>query len=213
MNQLEKIEKEFPLLCIEAMSQRKNGAVNIADINDCNDIGDLLHWSETDQGEDFWELVYQGEYDRAKQMEPHLFEEPEKWIPKVGEQFFRISERTGRTLSFIRVQGHWDEMLDTCYPTEAAALASIQPKVVGVDMAQKGADKTYIFTSEINTNAPWEIVDVPATRNEGYRDSDGPVPTPIAAIEPPHPHADSWVPAFGMDFSSAQHMSRKWVRL
>lgn len=129
MNKLERIEEEYPALYNEAIYQHNQGHTNNHSISESKSIGDLLFWSETPQDHIFWELVSHEKFDKARELQPHLFE-PVRWRAEKGYKYWAISKH--KQIFHDTEEGHqidddrWNN--NRYFQTEALALASINPE-------------------------------------------------------------------------------------
>lgn len=133
--------------------------------------------------------------------------EPEKWIPKKGEDYWQLNSRN-ELYSYNRQRSD-DSFYKhrNCYPTIAAALASLI-EATEEQLEERLEEVNAELASIKPVEEPKGVVDKSATI-EQYKmiERDGWISNPEYQIkpiaEPPHPHTNSWVPAFEMNTGPA----------
>lgn len=146
MNILEILKKDYRKVFNRVVELRKDFPCKVwkdIPIMELEFFNQAIVWVRTPEGSNFWGLIDVGEFDSAKNLQPHLFE----WIPKSGEDYY-FTVKSGEVKKSVRPPSNGTD--DSVYaamkvfPTKEEALASMQPKELW--RAKKGG---YYWSSNI----------------------------------------------------------------
>lgn len=145
MRNLEEIKNTYPVLYAR-IEELRDTEIELSDKIHC-----LFPFDKTAEGIEFWWFVNNGDFEPAKELQPQLF----KWIPKIGEQYFRVIRGSVRALDRHRgANGLPDDYYieRDVYQTKELALASLEKESPEHGRVDLGSEYWFIKNGDLAAN-------------------------------------------------------------